>query len=206
VSAVPTPLSYQWYFNETNALPDATNSVLDLPSIQASQAGTYSVLIGNDFGAVTSAPAMLSIIPPVERRPVPAINLAGEVGALLTVESADSLSLTPNWLSLETVALGSPPQWYFDLSAPLPQQRFYRAWQTGAPGVTPTLALLGVVPALKLSGAIGDKVRVDAINQIGPTDAWFTVATVTLTNATQIYFDTSTIGQPARLYRLVPVP
>jgi hypothetical protein len=49
-------------------------------------------------------------------------------------------------------------------------------------------------------------VRVDAINQFGPTDAWFTLATVTLTNTTQLYFDTSAIGQPPRLYRLVPVP
>jgi len=29
---------------------------------------------------------------------------------------------------------------------------------------------------------------------------------VVLTNTSQLYFDTSTIGQPPRLYRLVPVP
>ena len=32
------------------------------------------------------------------------------------------------------------------------------------------------------------------------------LATVTLTDTSQLYFDTSSIGQPPRLWRLVPVP
>jgi hypothetical protein len=31
-------------------------------------------------------------------------------------------------------------------------------------------------------------------------------ATMTLTNTTQFYFDVSSLGQPPRLYRIVPVP
>jgi hypothetical protein len=49
-------------------------------------------------------------------------------------------------------------------------------------------------------------VRLDYINQIGPTDAWVTLDTVRLTNTSQLYFDTSSIGQPGRLWRLVPMP
>ena len=48
--------------------------------------------------------------------------------------------------------------------------------------------------------------RVDAINAICATDAWFTLAAVTLTNYSQFYFIFSAPGQPQRLYRLVPVP
>ena len=48
----------------------------------------------------------------------------------------------------------------------------------------------------------GNAVRVFQVN----TNVTFTLATITLTNTTQLYFDTSTIGQPPRLYRLVPVP
>ena len=88
---------------------------------------------------------------------------------------------------------------------PLPPQRFYRAWQAGAPGVIPSLDL-HLVPAITLTGNIGGSVRVDAINQFGPTDAWFTLDTPTLTNTSQLYFDVSCIGQPQRLYRLVPLP
>jgi hypothetical protein len=49
-------------------------------------------------------------------------------------------------------------------------------------------------------------VRVDCINQFGPNDAWVTLATVSLTNTSQLYFDISAPGQPPRLYRLVPSP
>jgi hypothetical protein len=49
-------------------------------------------------------------------------------------------------------------------------------------------------------------VRVDCINQFGPTDAWVILDTVSLTKTTQPYFDYTMFRQPARLYRLVPVP
>ena len=68
------------------------------------------------------------------------------------------------------------------------------------------LSLPGMVPAITLTGNIGDKLRLDCINQIGPTDAWLTLDTVTLTNTSQLYFDASSIGQPPRLYRITPVP
>jgi hypothetical protein len=63
-----------------------------------------------------------------------------------------------------------------------------------------------LVPALTLTGNIGDKLRLDYINQFGPTDAWVTLDTVTLTNTSQLYFDVSAPAQPQRLYRLVQVP
>jgi hypothetical protein len=63
-----------------------------------------------------------------------------------------------------------------------------------------------MVPAITLTGSPGSSIRVDGFNQIGPTDAWFTLDTVTLINATQLYFDISAPAQPPRLYRLVPVP
>src|ERR1019366_7060237 len=117
-----------------------------------------------------------------------------------------SLSGRPNWLPLDTVTLASTSQYYFDLSEPLPPQRFYRAWQTGTPSVIPSLSLPGLVPAITLTGNIGGSVRLDYINQFGPIDAWVTLATVTLTNTSQLYFDTSSISQPARLWRIVPAP
>jgi hypothetical protein len=71
--------------------------------------------------------------------------------------------------------------------------------------VIPSLDL-HLVPAITLTGNIGDSIRVDAINRLGPTDAWVTLDKVTLTNTTQLYFDTSCIGQASRLWRIVPVP
>ena len=70
----------------------------------------------------------------------------------------------------------------------------------------PLLQLPYFVPAITVTGNIGDSLRLDYINTIGPIDTWVTLATLTLTNSSQLYFDASSVGQPPRLYRIVPVP
>jgi uncharacterized delta-60 repeat protein len=199
----PAP-SFQWYFNGTNLL-NCTNTDLELDNVQFLQSGTYTVVVSNVCGRVTSSPATLSVIPPVDRRPVPALNLIGDAGSSLNLEFSDTPGRSANWSPLASVSLTPPPQFCFDLSLPLPPQRFYRAWQTGTPAIRPSLSL-NFVPAITLTGNIGEVLRLNYINQIGPTDAWVNLATVTLTNTSQLYFDVSAIGQPARLYRIVPTP
>jgi uncharacterized delta-60 repeat protein len=198
-------MCYQWYFNGTNAI-GCTNCWLELTNVDFSQSGTYTLVVTNFLGAVTSAPAMLNVIPMVERRPVPAVNLMGETGSSLNVEFTGALESPANWLPLDTVSLTSTTQYYFDLTSPLPSQRFYRAWQSGTPSVVPSLSLPGMIPAITLTGNIGDQLRLDYINQFGPTNAWFALDTITLTNTSQLYFDVSSISQPLRLYRIVPAP
>jgi len=178
---------------------------LELTNVQFAQAGAYTVVVSNFAGAVTSTPAMLSVIPVVPRRMVPGLLLAAEPATLVNIDYTPQVD-PPDWQSFPTVYFTNSPQFFFDLSSPLPAQRFYRVWQTGAPATVPSMSLSGMVPALTLTGAIGSKVKVEGINQIGPTNAWFTLDTVTLTETPQLYFDTSTIGQPTRLYRLSPVP
>ena len=204
VAGFPPPY-YLWFVNGTNLVGCSTNSRLELTNLQFSQIGTYTVVVTNMFGAVTSSPAMLNLIPPVGERAVPAINLMGEAGSLLTVDYTSALSPAPNWSPLGSASLTGTSQFYFDLTAPLPPQRFYRAWQTGTPAVLPSLNL-NIVPAITLTGNIGDSLQLNYINRIGPTDAWVTLDTVTLTNTSQLYFDVTGIGQPRRLYQIVPVP
>lgn len=63
VAADGTPcLDYQWYFNDTNAIPGATNSTLTLSNVQPANAGNYSVTVSNAFGSVTSPDAALQVI------------------------------------------------------------------------------------------------------------------------------------------------
>jgi hypothetical protein len=200
------PLSYEWFFNSTLAITSSTtNCALLLTNVQPSQAGAYTVVVTNIAGAVTSPPAMLNVIAAVERRPVPGVKVTGQTGSLLNVDYANPLSQTPNWTTLGSVSLTSTSEYYFDLTMPLPPHRYYQAWQAGTPSVMPSLDL-HLVPAITLTGNIAASVRVDAINQFGPTDAWVTLDTVTLTNTSQLYFDVSAAGQPQRLYRLVPLP
>jgi uncharacterized repeat protein (TIGR03803 family) len=200
------PLRYQWFFNGTDVVSDATTDCqLVLTDIQFSQSGAYTVFITNATGAVTSSPAMLNVIQAIEHWPVACLKLLGKTGSLLNVDYASSISPPPNWTTLGSVNLTSTSQYWFDLTLPLPPQRFYRAWQTGTPGVLPSLDL-HMVPAITLTGNIGHFVRVDYINRFGPIDAWVTLDTVTLTNTSQLYFDVSAWRQPQRLYRLVQVP
>jgi len=199
------PMIYRWYFNETNALGDATNAKLVFNSLQFSNSGVYCVIVTNIFGGATSPPAQLNVILPVERRPVPGLRMWGEIGNTVYLESSDRLDAGASWSGVANLQLGGSPQYYFDLPHPMPGQRFYRAWQSTPSTVIPNLEC-HMIPALTLTGSIDSQVRVDGINQFGPTDAWFTLDTLTLTNDSQLYFDVSIIGQPARLYRLVPLP
>ena len=189
----------QWRY-----FPGCANPSLALTNILFSQSGTHAVVVTNVYGAVTSAPALINVIAAVERRPVPGVKVTGQTGSLLNVDYANSLSPAPNWTPLGSVSLTSTPQYCFDLTLPLPSQRFYRAWQTTTPGQPPTLDL-HLVPALTLTGTIGSSVRLDYVNRFGPIDAWVTLATVALTNTSQLYFDVSAPGQPERLYRPVQV-
>ncbi len=55
------PFSYQWQFQNAS-LAGATNSTLMLTNVQRGQAGAYSVVVSNLFGAVTSSNANLSVL------------------------------------------------------------------------------------------------------------------------------------------------
>ncbi len=63
VQTIGYPETYQWFFNATNPIPGATNSVLRLDNAQLAHAGNYVVVIANDAGSVTSPPARLTVIP-----------------------------------------------------------------------------------------------------------------------------------------------
>jgi len=199
-----TAPAYQWFFNSSSS-PVGTNSVLRLTHVSTLNAGAYKVIVTNTVGGMTSSPAMLNVVTPVERRIVPAVKLFGDSGSLLHLESISSLDLPHNWQPLADVTLSGTSGYYIELVQPLPPQRFIHVRQT-APVTMQPYCQMTLVPAITLSGQIDHSIRVDYINQIGPTDAWVTLDTVTLTNTSQLYFDVSAPGQPARLYRVFPLP
>ncbi len=57
-----TPLGYQWYFNTNTLIPGATTNPLAIINAQSPNAGTYSVIVSNSVGSVTSSVANLTII------------------------------------------------------------------------------------------------------------------------------------------------
>jgi outer membrane protein assembly factor BamB len=57
------PLTYQWKFNDTD-LTNATANTLTLAKLDQAQAGTYTVVVANVAGSVSSAPAVLTVLVP----------------------------------------------------------------------------------------------------------------------------------------------
>ncbi|MGD0057892.1 MAG: glycosyl hydrolase family 28 protein [Verrucomicrobiia bacterium] len=55
------PLSYQWYENTNTLLSGATGSSFTLTNVQPADAGSYSVVVSNPVGAVTSSNAVLTV-------------------------------------------------------------------------------------------------------------------------------------------------
>ena len=62
VTATADPLTYQWYFNTNTLLAGQTNSSVTIASAITTDAGAYTVAVANPAGAVTSSPAILTVI------------------------------------------------------------------------------------------------------------------------------------------------
>ena len=93
------PLNYQWSFNGTN-ISGATNSSLALYNVSPAQAGNYSVLVANFFGAVTSSNAVLTVYVP----PTPPAILSQTPNLVVLVGTTATFSV---------IASGSDPLSYF---------------------------------------------------------------------------------------------
>ena len=127
------PLSYQWRFNG-NVLPGAGSSSYSLLSVQNSNAGSYSVLVTNSFGAALSSNALLTVVaPPVPLR-FSAINLLPDNRIRLVLASkpgAYVIEISTNlasWSPLTNVVNSYSSVAIFDLDASNAPTRFYRAF------------------------------------------------------------------------------
>ncbi|MEO7298408.1 MAG: immunoglobulin domain-containing protein [Verrucomicrobiota bacterium] len=100
------PLSYQWMRNGTLLTNDSrvsgvTGGSLVISNAQTADSGSYSVMVSNSIGAITSAAAALSVIYP------PTIFL----------QSPGETNFTGGTLVLQVFANGTPPfghQWFFN--------------------------------------------------------------------------------------------
>ncbi|MBN2507227.1 MAG: lamin tail domain-containing protein, partial [Verrucomicrobia bacterium] len=54
------PIAYQWFFNGTTPIPDATNATLSLSNIQAAAFGDYVAVASNHLGIATSEVAQVT--------------------------------------------------------------------------------------------------------------------------------------------------
>jgi hypothetical protein len=123
------PLTYQWYFNSTNAVSNAINPSLLLTNAPLSSSGSYFVSIANAYGAVTSSAATLTVYlteaatlnSPVLAAPNQfQFQIGGVPGFRYAIEASTNLS---DWARIST---NTAPAVFLDQSTGVFQQRFYR--------------------------------------------------------------------------------
>lgn len=94
------PLSYQWKFNGL-PISGAVTSTLSLTNVQLANSGSYTVVVSNNFGAVTSAGASLAVstatgAPTITTQPVGQSVTAGSDVAFSVVASGNAF-LSYQW-------------------------------------------------------------------------------------------------------------
>jgi hypothetical protein len=90
------PLRYQWKLNGTNLL-NATNAAYTIPLVGTNHAGSYSVVVTNAAGGLTSSNAALTVVLSPESR----TNYAGST-ATLTTTAFSPESLHYQWQKIGT--------------------------------------------------------------------------------------------------------
>jgi T5SS/PEP-CTERM-associated repeat protein len=123
------PLAYQWRHDGAD-LPGQTGTTLAFSAVQPGDAGSYTVVVGNISGSVTSAPAMLRVLVS------PALINTTFSGATVSFSFLSTAGLSyivefknefaaPSWTTLKTVP-GNGGVLGVDDPGPLPPHRFYR--------------------------------------------------------------------------------
>ena len=91
------PLSYQWQFNGAG-LAGATGTSLTLASVQPTNGGSYTVVVTNTAGSVTSAVAVLTVlVPPAITAQPTNLSVVEGANASFSVTASGTEPLSYQW-------------------------------------------------------------------------------------------------------------
>lgn len=173
----PPPLAYQWWFNATNLLDGATSATYTRSNAQAADAGSYAVVITNSYGSVTSAVAVLTVLPPASP-------------PSLTTQPQSQTVFQGSNVTLTASAVGSFPLAYQ-----------WRCYGTNLPGATSTSLPLSnlltnqsgpyCVVVTNMAGAVTSQVALLVVN--GPFQAGGLAQFWSLAPSSRSYLTTSSL-------------
>jgi hypothetical protein len=155
VSATGDGLTYQWRKDDT-AIAGATATTLELKSVRVSDTGSYSVVISNVGGSVTTEAAIVTVTPrivaPVVASPPASTSIAAGTKVTLSATATGTAPLTYQWFR-NSVALPGATQASFTLDRPRPSDAGqYSVTITNSAGsVTSTPADLTIKPVSRIS-------------------------------------------------------
>ena len=209
------PFGYQWTFNSTN-LPGATNSTLMLNNVDTNNAGTYSVVVTNVAGSVTSSNATLTVnVPPNITTPPVSQTVAAGQNASFSVTATGTGPLSYQWSFSGTNLVGATNAWLTVTNVRMAQAGSYTMVVTNCAGsAASAVALIVTNPIIALTtgdGAMtpgGFNLQVSA--PVGVTyvilastdlQNWTPIATNVAATGNEAFTDTSATNCPARCYR-----
>jgi alpha-tubulin suppressor-like RCC1 family protein/subtilisin family serine protease len=193
VSASGVGLTYQWQKDGVNMVNNtrisgATTSYLQIMNTQASDAGSYRVIVSNDGGSVTSAAAVLTITVPLPptflAHPTDLIVLQGSQFSL-SGSASGSGSVTYQWYKDNTLIPGATSSIYSKTAAVLTDAGVYKLAAINGGGttfsnnatvtITPATAPVFVVQPQSQSVEVGDRVTFTAAAAANPaaTYQWY---------------------------------
>ena len=151
-------LSYQWQFNGAS-IAAASNTSLVLTNVQTTNAGSYTVVVTNSLGSVTSAAAVLTVLvpPSITSQPASVTNECTST-ATFTVTASGTTPLSYQWYFNGGLVSNATSTSLAVANVHAAQQGSYTVVVTNSAGsVTSTLAVLTVVdttpPVITLNGA-----------------------------------------------------
>ena len=164
-----TPMTYQWRRNAA-PLEGATAATLTIVNAQATNIAEYSVVVGNRFGAVTSAPATLTIntLPPViTANPVGDAVAPGGTATFTVTVIGDSLSF--QWYKNNVAINGATSASFTLASVKAADDATYSVVVTNPAGAVGSAgAALDVLPPPNAEGLVArypfDNALTDVIN------------------------------------------
>lgn len=202
------PFSYQWQ-HDGNTLPNATNATLSLFGVGPGEAGNYVLVASNAAGAVTSAPAVLTVrVPPAITTQPTGQTVGLGSGVILRVVGSGPGPLTYQWrlngvdiagatqstLSIPSLELGMAGAYTVMVSSP-------GGSSLSAPAVI-NVAGLVMRPVVYVAGVVGRSYRIEYANTLAPS-TWVTLTSFALPSTPFHFVDFSAEGQPHRFYRVI---
>jgi hypothetical protein len=213
------PLIYQWSLDGTN-LPGATSTILTIPNVVQTNLGTYSVLVTNVFGSLTSSNAALSMYPFLAA-PFGGLDTYWGYTNTLSVTAWGTGPLSYQWFD-NGVAITNATNSTLNFTGIQPTNSgLYTVVVTSPLGsvtnppeqvvVNPAgVAFGGIYPSVIIQGVVGYTYVIQNNANLANANSWVTLTNLILTQPIQLWVDTNTDAalpaNPLRFYRVLPGP
>lgn len=209
------PLSYQWTLNGAN-LVGSTSSSLSIQKVTQADLGAYAVVVTNSYGAITSAVANLTMYPYLATPFIGVDTFWGFTNVLNAGTWGSSLAY--QWCFNGTPIANATNQTLMLTSVQFTNAGLYSVVVTSPNGsltngpaqvvVNPAGISLGLAPTVTVNGVVGYNYIIQSSPDLSNTNAWSTLAKITLTQPVHLWVDTNTDASlpvhPRRFYRVLP--